>query len=77
MAVTERARQAYEEWKQADTRARHAESRLAKAWDEYFGTRTEPPAAELIQEVSQLRAVANDRLTVAMLLMGNPRSQAK
>ncbi|MEJ6020974.1 hypothetical protein [Ramlibacter sp. PS4R-6] len=71
--MTERARQAYEEWKQADARARQAESRLAKAWDEYFGARTVPPSAELIQEVSQLRAVANDRLTAAMLMMGAAR----
>jgi ferric-dicitrate binding protein FerR (iron transport regulator) len=71
--VTERARQAYEEWKQADARARQAESRLAKAWDEYFGARRSPPEAELIQEVSQLRAVANDRLTAAMLMMGAAR----
>jgi hypothetical protein len=71
--VTERARQAYEEWKLADARARQAEGRLAKAWDDYFGTRTTPPPAELIQEVSQLRAVANDRLTAAMLMMGVAR----
>ena len=66
----ERVRQAYEEWKQADARARQAESRLAQAWDEYFASRNKPPAAELIQEVSRLRAVANDRLTAAMLMMG-------
>jgi hypothetical protein len=67
----EKARQAYDEWKQADARAREAEGRLAHAWDTYFEIRTSPPAAELIQEVSRLRAVANDRLTVAMLLMGS------
>lgn len=67
--MIERARQAYEEWKQADARARQAESRLALAWDEYFGVKSAPPSAELIQEVSQLRAVANDRLTAAMLTM--------
>jgi ferric-dicitrate binding protein FerR (iron transport regulator) len=71
--VTERARQAYEEWKQADARAREAEGRLARTWDEYFGSRKTPPTAELIQEVSQLRAVANDRLTAAMLMMGAAR----
>ena len=67
----EKARQAYDEWKQADARAREAEGRLSQAWDTYFETRTSPPPAELIQEVSRLRAVANDRLTVAMLLMGS------
>lgn len=71
--MTERARQAYEEWKQADARARQSEARLAKAWDDYFATRGSPPSADLIQEVSQLRAVANDRLTAAMLMMGAAR----
>ena len=72
-AVIQRARQAYEEWKHADARARQAESRLAQAWDEYFAARSAPPGADLIQEVSQLRAVANDRLTAAMLMMGMAR----
>jgi hypothetical protein len=72
--VTEKARQAYDEWKLADARAREAEARLASAWDTYFEVRMNPPPAELIQEVSRLRAVANDRLTVAMLMMDNKRS---
>jgi nucleotide-binding universal stress UspA family protein len=71
--VSEKARQAYEEWKQADARARAAESRLTRTWDEYFGQRGKPPSAELIQEVSQLRAIANDRLTAAMVMLGGAR----
>ena len=72
--MTANSRQAYDEWKQADARARLAEARLAEAWDAYFGRRGGPPAAQLIQEVSQLRAVANDRLTATMLtLSSRPR----
>jgi hypothetical protein len=73
--VSDKARQAYDEWKQADMRARKAESNLTQAWDDYFGKRGSPPSADLIQEVSRLRAVANDRLTAAMLMLdpGRPR----
>jgi len=69
--VTERSRQAYDEWKQADARARQAEVRLAQAWDDYFARRGGPPAAQLIQEVARLRAVANDRLTATMLTLSS------
>jgi ferric-dicitrate binding protein FerR (iron transport regulator) len=71
--VPEKARQAYQEWKQADARAREVEARLARSWDEYFGNRGPAPSQELIQEVSRLRAIANDRLTAAMMAMGTPR----
>jgi hypothetical protein len=67
--VPDKARQAYQEWKLADARAREVEARLAQAWDDYFANRGAAPTHELIQEVSSLRAVANDRLTVAMLAM--------
>jgi hypothetical protein len=74
--VPDKARETYQEWKQADTRAREAETRLARSWDEYFEHRGSPPPHELIQEVSRLRAIANDRLTVAMLAMAGPRRAA-
>lgn len=72
--MPERARQSYQEWKQADARAREVEARLARCWDDYFAKRGAAPTSELIQEVSRLRAVANDRLTVAMLAMDVERS---
>jgi hypothetical protein len=71
--VPEKSRQAYQEWKQADARAREVESRLAHSWDEYFASRGPAPTQELIQEVSQLRAIANDRLTAAMIALGPTR----
>ena len=71
--MSERARRAFDDWKQADARAREAEAKLARAWDNYFETRSAPPDASLLDEVSSLRAIANDRLTVAMLSMNLPR----
>jgi nucleotide-binding universal stress UspA family protein len=71
--VPDRARQSYQEWKQADARAREVEARLSRTWDDYFASRGSAPAQELIQEVSRLRAVANDRLTAAMIALGGTR----
>jgi ferric-dicitrate binding protein FerR (iron transport regulator) len=68
--VTQQAKQAYEAWKVADAAARAAEGRLREAWDQFDRLGGEPPAPGLMAEVSRLRAVANDRLTVAMMQMG-------
>jgi hypothetical protein len=68
--VPDKARQTYQEWKQADARARETEARLGRTWDDYFAGRGPAPEQSLIQEVSQLRAIANDRLTAAMVAMG-------
>ena len=67
--MPEKSRQAYDEWKRADGRAREAEARLARAWDDYFAHRGGPPSAQLIQEVARLRAIANDRLTATMVTL--------
>ena len=69
--MPEKSRQAYDEWKQADARAREAEVRLSQAWDDYFARRGAPPTAQLIQDVSRLRAIANDRLTATMLTLSS------
>lgn len=63
-----KSRQAIEEWKKAEEAARAAETRLKEAWDAYDQRQGKAPGAELMEEVSQLRAVANDKLRVAMLL---------
>jgi ferric-dicitrate binding protein FerR (iron transport regulator) len=68
--VTQQAKQAYEAWKAADAAARTAEARLREAWDQFDRQGGEPPAPALMAEVSRLRAVASDRLTVAMMQMG-------
>lgn len=68
--MTQQAKQAYEAWKAADAAARAAEGRLREAWDLFDRHGGEPPAPHLMAEVSRLRAVANDRLTLAMVRMG-------
>jgi len=74
-AVNDRARQAFEAWKLADAQARSAETRLALAWEGYFARRSEPPSRDLVGEVSSLRSVANDRLSVAMRALGMKSSE--
>lgn len=68
--VNEDVRRAFDAWKQADAQARGAETRLALAWEGYFSHRGEPPPHELVREVSSLRAVANERLSVTMRALG-------
>lgn len=71
----DRARNAYEDWNQADVQARQAESRLGQAWQAYFDGKGRPPADELIREVARLRAVANERLSVAMATIDAQRGE--
>lgn len=71
--VNERAREAFNAWKQADAQARSAETRLALAWEGYFSHRSEPPSRDLVREVSTLRGVANDKLSTAMQALGAKR----
>jgi hypothetical protein len=73
--MSDSARTAYEEWNQADVRAREAESRLGGAWQSYFDGKGRPPADELIQEVARLRAVANERLSFAMAAINAQRGE--
>lgn len=70
------AKRAYDHWKQADAAARAAEVRLAQAWEGYFAHTGRAPDESLIREVSQLRAIANDRLTSAMVTMSSPSNDA-
>lgn len=66
--MTERARLAFEAWKAADAQARECEQRLSQQWEAHNES-GEPPSAELIREVARWRAVANDKLTAAMLAL--------
>lgn len=63
------SRAAFEDWKSAEAAAREAERQLAAAWESYELTRGAPPTRELMEEVSRRRAIANDRLTLAMKLL--------
>lgn len=71
--MTNRARQAHADWLKADNDAREAESALKKAWFA-FETGGPVPPDSLVADVSRLRAVANDRLTMAMLALGEARA---
>lgn len=66
--MVNRVREAIQAWKTADGEAKAAEGRLKAAWDIYDRDRHLPPSADLMVEVSQLRAVANDKLALAMKL---------
>jgi hypothetical protein len=66
----DKSRTAYAAWKQADALARDMEAKLAETWERYEAKAGKPPTEELIKEVSALRAVANDKLTVALVEIG-------
>lgn len=63
-----RAREAVLAWKVADGEAKAAEGRLKAAWDIYDHDKSLPPSAELMVEVSRLRAIANGKLAEAIRL---------
>ena len=67
------ARRAYAEWQLADRAAREAEKRLSGAWiaHEMGG---EAPSAQLIGEVTKLRAIANEKLSLAVAALGATRA---
>ena len=69
------AKRAYDHWKQADAAARAAESRLGEAWEGFFSRKASAPEESLIAEVSRLRAIANDRLTSAMVTLSSSPSR--
>lgn len=74
--MTDTAKQAYADWQNADAQARQAEIRLKAAWIA-FDSGGSPPTAALLAEVSQLRAVANDRLTAAVAALDSAKSIQK
>ena len=66
--VTEKARRAHDEWLAADAHASDAENRLKVAWNAYE-TDGPVPDDSLAADVSRLRAIANDRLTGAVMAL--------
>lgn len=70
MPAMNKARNAYEIWKLADSEARAVEANLAEVWQNFYDKNGGPPTADLMKEVSRLRAVANDKLTEALRIMG-------
>lgn len=68
--MSEKARRAFDEWKAADELSRVAEARLKAAWEQHHNGSGPPPSADLMTEISRLRALASDKLTVAMIHIG-------
>ena len=66
-----RAGQAFEAWRAADKAARDAENVLQEAWNTYALGNGAPPARDLIQDVTRLRATAHERLTAAIAVVGD------
>ena len=60
---------ALREWREADKHARSVELLLAEAWRVYESGGGPIVSQALMQDVSQARAVASNKLTVAMLLI--------
>lgn len=63
--MSDAADKAYGHWLKADTAAREAERRLQAAWIAYDMS-GEPPAKELVAEVSRLRALAQEKQRAAV-----------
>ena len=61
------SKQALDAWKRADMDARVAESRLLAAWELFEKQLVAPPEVEQLRQVAQLRATANEKLTIAMI----------
>ena len=71
------SKSALEAWKRADADARIAEARLLAVWELHEKNLVAPPDENLLREVSRLRAVANERLMAAMLVLGAATAAAK
>lgn len=61
--------EAFKAWKQADAQARALEVLLAATWEEVMNRTGPPPTEEMLGEVSRLRALANEKLTVVMAML--------
>lgn len=63
--------QAIAAWKKADEQAQAAELTLKTAWDRYRGGEGPASFGELMADVSRARSNADDKLTIAMMLIGS------
>jgi hypothetical protein len=69
------SRQALEAWKRADADARVVESRLLAAWELYEKHLVAAPDTDLLRQVAQLRAQANEKLSLAMITLAATRKR--
>ena len=69
------SRQALDAWKRADADARAVESRLLAAWELYEKHLVAAPDAELLRQVAQQRAQANEKLSLAMITLAAMRQR--
>ena len=68
---------AYNAWKEADEVACAKELELAQSWEAFDERKAGAPSSELLQEAYRLRAVANDKLTLALKALGPERAAAR
>lgn len=68
--MTEKAKAAHDAWKEADQEAQAVEAQLSEQWKRHDAKLGPPPSAALMAEVSRLRSIANERLTVALRMLG-------
>lgn len=75
--MSEKARHAIDEWKQADAAARAAEVRLTAAWNDYHLQKAPAPTAALLAEVARLRQIAQEKLAAAIQFTHSDTKPAK
>lgn len=64
---------ALKEWKEADEQAHALETELARAWDAHDKGTAPAPTEDLMERVRSQRAVAQEKLTAAVRIMGEER----
>jgi hypothetical protein len=69
------SKHALEAWKRADADARAAESRLLAAWELYEKRLISPPGDELLRQVASLRALANEKFSLALITLASANAQ--
>jgi hypothetical protein len=66
---------AFNQWKDSDAKAREKEAELKRAWEAHDKGGADVPSPELLDEVSQLRTIAQDKLTQALRAMRSQPNQ--
>lgn len=64
---------ALEHWREANDEARVAENVLSRMWQDYIDKRGPAPDAGQIEEVYELRRMANEKLAQAASAVSNMR----
>jgi hypothetical protein len=65
------SQKALDAWKHADADARSAESRLLAAWELFERQLISTPGEDLLRQVAQLRAVANEKLSQGLITLAS------